>query len=72
MMTVDEGSSRLVKDFGPHAHKKLKVTKASSLIKIQQEDTSAENLDKEKFLALDYHEQLRHEEVLWKHKSHVD
>lgn len=52
--------------------KKLKVTKASSLIKIQQGDTSAENLDKEKFLALDYHEQLKHEEVLWKHKSHVD
>lgn len=52
--------------------KKLKVTKPSSLIKIQQEDTSAENLDKEKFLALDYREQLKPEGVLWKHKSHVD
>lgn len=47
--------------------KKLKVTKPSSLIKIQQEDTSAENLDKEKFLALDYREQLKPEGVLWKH-----
>lgn len=61
-----------LKILGPHAHKKLKVTKVSSLIEIQQEDTSAENLDKEKCLALDYHEQLKHEEVPWKHKSHVD
>lgn len=52
--------------------KELKVTKPSSLITIQQEDTSAENLDKEKFLALDYREQLKPEGVLWKHKSHVD
>ncbi|KAK9983098.1 hypothetical protein SO802_032623 [Lithocarpus litseifolius] len=61
-----------LKILGPYAYKEIEGHKASSLIKIQQEDTSAENLDKEKFLALVYHEQLKHDEVLWKHKSHVD